>query len=188
MPYLGTTTLADFFKDLRSRPALPDSGIYVLDRIEARKREQVGVCGCPPLGPGGSLPPNQCAPLGNLTYVDAILWLAVRLSDALAHAHERSILHRDLKPANILLTDEGQPMLLDFNLSEDTKLHRSASVALIGGTVPYMAPEQLQARPLGLSRGDERSDLYSFGVILYELLTGRHPFRLSRPPGSSMRT
>jgi serine/threonine protein kinase/predicted Zn-dependent protease len=182
MPYLGTTTLADFLKDLRSRPALPHSGSYVLDRIEARKRERVGAWGYPPLGPGGSLPPNQCAPLGNLTYVDAILWLAVRLSDALAHAHERGILHRDLKPANILLTDEGQPMLLDFNLSEDTKLHRSASVARIGGTLPYMAPEQLQAFPLGLSRGNERSDLYSFGVILYELLTGRHPFRVSRGP------
>ena len=85
MPYFGTTTLADFLKDLRGRPALPDSGRYLLDRIEARKRERAGAWGRPPTGPGGSLPPDHCAPLANLTYVEAILWLAVRLSDALAH-------------------------------------------------------------------------------------------------------
>ena len=125
MPYFGTTTLADVVKDLRGRPTLPDSGSYLLDRIEARKRERVGEWECPPTEPGASMPPNPGALPPDLAYIDAILWLAVRLSDALAHAHGRGILHRDLKPANILLTDEGQPMLLDFNLSEDTKLQRS---------------------------------------------------------------
>ena len=70
------------------------------------------------------------APLEGLTYVEAVLWLAARLADGLAHAHARGIVHRDLKPANILLTDEGQPMLLDFNLSEDTKLQSQR----VGGT------------------------------------------------------
>ena len=91
------------------------------------------------------------------------------------HAHQRGILHRDLKPANVLLTDDGQPMLLDFNLSEDTKLRNSASAARAGGTLPYMSPEQLESfrdgRPL-----DERSDLYSLGLILFEMLTGKHAF------------
>jgi serine/threonine protein kinase len=59
--------------------------------------------------------------LERMSYVNAVLWIGARLADGLAHAHERGILHRDLKPGNILLTDEGQPMLLDFNLSEDTK-------------------------------------------------------------------
>jgi serine/threonine protein kinase/Tfp pilus assembly protein PilF len=186
MPYFGTTTLADVLKDLRSRPTLPDSGKYLLDRIEARKRERTGASERPHAGPAGSLPPDQCAPLANLSYVDAVLWLAARLSDALAHAHGRGILHRDLKPANILLTDEGQPMLLDFNLSEDTKLHRRASVARIGGTLPYMAPEQLRAVQSGLAEGDERSDLYSLGIILFEMLTGRYPFALSRGPREQM--
>ena len=59
----------------------------------------------------------RCGYLEGLTYVQAVLWMAARLADGLAHAHERGILHRDLKPANILLTDDGQPMLLDFNLA-----------------------------------------------------------------------
>src|SRR5262249_40327408 len=93
-----------------------------------------------------------------------------------AHADGRGILHRDLKPANILLTDDGQPMLLDFNLSEDTKLRSSASAASIGGTLPYMSPEHLEAFRGADRRIDARSDLYSLGVILYELLGGKAPF------------
>src|SRR5439155_9925527 len=111
-----------------------------------------------------------------LTYVDAILWIVGRLAEGLAHAHDRGILHRDLKPANVLLTDDGQPMLLDFNLSEDCKLRGHAAAARVGGTLPYMSPEQLAAFS---DRGrvvDARSDLYSLGLILYELLAGRSPF------------
>src|SRR4029077_10613838 len=83
--------------------------------------------------------------LKTLSHVEAVLWMAARLADGLAHAHERGILHRDLKPANILLTDEGQPMLLDFNLSADTKTQASAAAASMGGTLPYMSPEHLEA-------------------------------------------
>ena len=61
-----------------------------------------------------------------------------------AHAHERGILHSDLKPANVLLTDEGQPMLLDFNLAVDTAKQIQGHTAIVGGTLPYMAPEHLE--------------------------------------------
>ena len=67
-------------------------------------------------------------------------------------------------------------MLLDFNLSEDRKLDRSASAVLAGGTLRHMAPEQLTEYATGTCHGDERTDVYSFGVILHELLTARHPF------------
>jgi serine/threonine protein kinase/tetratricopeptide (TPR) repeat protein len=119
--------------------------------------------------------------LQKLSYVEAVLWLGSRLADGLAHAHEHGILHRDLKPANVLLTDDGQPMLLDFNLSHDTKLSGSATAAQAGGTLPFMAPEQLQAYQAQTCSLNYTSDLYALGVILFELLTGRHPF--STPTG-----
>jgi serine/threonine protein kinase/tetratricopeptide (TPR) repeat protein len=118
--------------------------------------------------------------LGGLSYVEAVVWLAARLADGLSHAHDRGILHRDLKPANILLTDDGRPMLLDFNLAADMKRDRSIGTARVGGTLPYMAPEQIEAfRSGGRSAAavvDARSDLYGFGVIVYEMLIGRPPF------------
>src|SRR5581483_2334416 len=120
--------------------------------------------------------------LQKLTYVGAVLWLGARLADGLAHAHERGILHHDLKPANVLLTDDGQPLLLDFNLAEDTKRRAVAGVAALGGTLPYMAPEQLDALQDRAGTVDARGDLYALGVILYELLTTRHPFPPPKGP------
>ena len=118
--------------------------------------------------------------LGRYSYVDAILWMAARLADGLAHAHDRGILHRDVKPANVLLTDDGRPMLLDFNLAEDLKRHpaRGDQHAALGGTLPYMPPEHLEGFRGGLRPVDARSDVYSLGVILFEMLTGRPPFPL----------
>jgi tetratricopeptide (TPR) repeat protein len=108
--------------------------------------------------------------------VEAVLTLIGQLADGLAHAHARGILHRDLKPANVLLTDEGHPMLLDFNLAEDTKAPPDAERAAIGGTLPYMAPEQMRAFRDRAGSVDARCDLYALGVILFELLTGKRPF------------
>ncbi len=193
MPFLGTTTLADVVRNLRSR-ALPDSGRYLVQTLqEQRSSHHSALYGSDqhrlpaaladqPLEttPNGDIgePGTQIIldKLQGLSYVDAVLWLACQLTDGLAHAHERGIVHRDLKPANVLLTDEGQPMLLDFNLARDTK-RQEAEGARLGGTLPYMSPEQLRALDEGASSTlDTRSDLYSFGVILYELLTGHFPF------------
>jgi serine/threonine protein kinase/tetratricopeptide (TPR) repeat protein len=169
MPYLGCTTLADVLRELRGQRALPLSG---LDLFSARRQR-----------PGAPVNPEAVAAglkrMAALSSVEAALWLAACLADGLAHAHERGILHRDLKPANVLLGDDGLPMLLDFNLAEDVK--QGASGALLGGTLPYMAPEHLRAARGEPFAVDERSDVYSLGLILYELLTGQAPFPSGRP-------
>jgi tetratricopeptide (TPR) repeat protein len=99
-----------------------------------------------------------------------------RLGEGLAHAHERGILHRDLKPANILFSEDGQPMLLDFNLAVDASEN---SLGQVGGTIPYMAPEHIQAFLDRTTTVDARADLYGLGIIFYEFLTGRRPFEIN---------
>jgi serine/threonine protein kinase/tetratricopeptide (TPR) repeat protein len=197
MPYFGSTSLDAVFSDLQSRPSLPASGEHFVSTIADRKSTvRSGETSRPASGTAGSqspASPAQPAPAGparragrfpaaletlkKLSYPEAVLWIGARLADGLGHAHERGILHRDLKPANVLLTDDGQPMLLDFNLSEDTKLDPPVPGGRVGGTLLYMAPEQLEAfRGDGSRPVDGRSDLFSLGVLLYELLTGRPPF------------
>jgi serine/threonine protein kinase/tetratricopeptide (TPR) repeat protein len=196
MPYLGSGTFADVLRELKQSPTLPDSGAGLLSSrlrmssasaprpeslrgSDASRDERTAVA--------APVPPEiranaQLAKIGELGYVQAVMWLAARVADGLAHAHERGILHRDLKPANILLGDDGEPLLLDFNLAADTKLRSNASAALIGGTLPYMAPEHLQALKDGTSQPDARSDVYSLGAILFELLTGHPPFPIRTGP------
>ncbi len=111
------------------------------------------------------------------TYADAAAWVALKLAEALAHAHSRKIIHRDIKPANILLTHRGGPLLLDFNLAQAPCDAEEAEEANRGGTLPYMAPEQLRAF-LDPDHWDEvgpTCDLYALGLVLRELLTGHRP-------------
>src|SRR5262249_54270491 len=188
MPYLGATTLADVLKLQRGLPAPPDSGRAFLDALEARR----GLLKIPAAtSPAQAAAEKRTAPLksqvlphspepaqrlATKSYVEAVLEMAADLAEGLGQAHERGILHRDLKPANILLGDDGQALLLDFNLSEDTKLRRTATAALIGGTLAYMPPEHLQAFGQGDRPVDGRRDLYALGLLVYELLSRRPPF------------
>jgi serine/threonine protein kinase/tetratricopeptide (TPR) repeat protein len=121
--------------------------------------------------------------------IQAAVWITARLAEGLEHAHARGLLHRDLKPSNILLASDGTPMLLDFNLAAraPTELFENeARHALIGGTLPYMSPEHLDAfNPRGSTLPeavDERSDIYAIGLILYEMLAGERPF--TEPPAN----
>jgi eukaryotic-like serine/threonine-protein kinase len=124
--------------------------------------------------------------LREVSFVRASAWIAARLAEGLEHAHSRGLLHRDLKPSNILIAADGTPMLLDFNLAAAAAGPGEGDKAMMGGTLPYMAPEHLDAfNPNGTTRPeavDERSDLYALGLILFEMVAGRHAFP-EPPPG-----
>lgn len=108
------------------------------------------------------------------------LQIGLEVTEALAEAHEKGIIHRDLKPSNIMITRKGHVKVMDFGLAKRLVLEaeeQDVSTCLttegaIVGTLAYMSPEQVRGQPL-----DARSDIFSFGVVLYELLTGVDPFR-----------
>lgn len=111
---------------------------------------------------------------------DMICRLGAQLCNAIAYAHRQDVLHRDIKPANVLLSAEGTTKLADFNISFGTHVANATPDAFFGGSLAYMSPEQLEAcSPQFHRRPDEldgRADLYSVGVMLWEMLYGERPF------------
>ncbi len=105
--------------------------------------------------------------------------LMAKICDAVNHAHQRGVIHRDLKPGNILVEESGQPRVLDFGIARatdsDVQTTMHTDIGQIMGTLPYMSPEQVGGNPLDL---DTRSDVYALGVITYELLAGRLPYKV----------
>jgi eukaryotic-like serine/threonine-protein kinase len=111
-----------------------------------------------------------CRP-GSLLPVDQVVQIIYKCAKALHYAHTRGVVHRDIKPSNILLTQDGDVRIVDFGIAlvADSDISRLEGVA---GSPAYMSPEQVQGHPL-----DARSDLYSVGAVMYEMLCGQRPFR-----------
>lgn len=172
MPYLGGVTLERLLADpqvntagqgtdlLAALDRLGTAEGFSIDRAAAARRE-----------------------LARRDFWRAVAWWGARMAEALQHAHERGVLHRDIKPSNVLVTADGAPMLLDFNLAWEACIDDpDMEAGGLGGTVAYMAPEHLEAVADGEPGGvDARSDIYSLGVLLYEAM-GQRPFP---PPGGA---
>jgi tetratricopeptide (TPR) repeat protein len=164
-PLVGTATLVDLLERAFQAGQIPTSS-NVIPRV-ARQRQPVGT-------PAADLAADSRPAFAS--YVEAIAHLGLQLARALEAAHRAGITHRDIKPSNVLLSWSGRPLLLDFNLSTDPL----QPLKRLGGTHAYMPPERLRAvlaRRAELDqRTDPRADIYSWGVLVYQLLAGKLPF------------
>jgi eukaryotic-like serine/threonine-protein kinase len=172
MQYIAGGTLQAVIQRVRQTPPEKRSGKLILDVINESLERR------------GELRPSESsvrAWLAKASWPEAVCWLGAKIARALDYAHRLGVLHRDVKPANVLITPEGSPKLADFNISFSAKVAGSTPAAYFGGSLAYMSPEQLEACHPGNARAaeelDNRSDLYSLGIVLWELLTGTRPFR-----------
>lgn len=170
MPVISRTTLFDVIHALwRSGEARPESDQPIRELVRGRNRLE-----------------QQDSSRRPQSFVDWVLEVSIQLARALGASHRSGICHCDLKPSNVLITDECLPVLVDFNVA--FRMSASESPANVGGTVPYMAPEQIRAFGTGaLIELDARTDLYGLGATLYELLTGRLPFSVEPPTREGVR-
>jgi serine/threonine protein kinase len=171
MQYIAGGTLQQVIKRVRQVPAEERTGEIILDVVDEGLEKR-----------GDARPTMSPARhwLATATWPEAVCWIGSRLARGLDYAHRRGVLHRDVKPANVLLTAEPSPKLADFNISFSNKIAGATPAAYFGGSLAYMSPEQLEACNTAHTRSaedlDGRSDLYSLGVLLWELLTGSRPF------------
>jgi serine/threonine protein kinase len=166
LQYVPGADLGAIIRRVHSGESPPESGNAILAALDATRRGEIG------FDPAALRDRDA---LAGDNFAQAVCRLGAKLAEALAFAHARGVLHCDIKPANILITPYGRPMLADFNVAFDRSRHQACGGG-IGGTITYMSPEH-RAAVMGLESGrvDERCDVYSLGVVLYELSTGQRP-------------
>ncbi|MFN0055862.1 MAG: protein kinase domain-containing protein [Planctomycetales bacterium] len=166
MPFLSRVSLFDLMDEMYSGKGRPDRATAMLDAV---RRLNAITSEVAPRPAGTEWPAHW-------RFADGMLQIGIQLAEALAHAHRQNVLHCDVKPSNVIITNDGRTMLLDFNLA----LHGNEDSLFVGGTLPYMAPEQIRTliAPEGqrAAKLDARTDVFSLGVTLFELCYGRPPF------------
>ncbi|MBY0524525.1 MAG: serine/threonine protein kinase [Gemmataceae bacterium] len=171
MQFVSGTTLERIIRNLSTRHPGTWSGRSIVEIIDQ-------VSSHPAMFDPAALRDREL--LMRSDFFEAACWIVARLAEALAHAHNQRVLHRDIKPANILVNRYGRPMLADFNVALDPQRLKGPAGEVFGGTLGYMAPEHIDAFNPAVNVSpaavDERSDTYSLGLVLHELLTGVLPF------------
>jgi serine/threonine protein kinase len=172
MQYVPGGTLQDVVTGVRRTPSQMRSGLQLLTAVDTAMSKS---------GQAVSEDAPWRRKISALAWPQVVCRIGVQLAGALDYAHKMGILHRDVKPANVLLTSEGMPKLADFNISFGSHVAGTTPAAYFGGSLAYMSPEQLEAcsplhkrKPADL---DNRADLYSLAVMLWELLHGERPFK-----------
>ena len=170
MQFVAGGTLQSVVNLASRLPSEDRSGKILVDAIE-EEAERIGQA------------VTDSATLGRLASMKwhyVVCRIGSQIASALDYAHHKGVLHRDIKPANVLLAADGSPKLADFNISFSSKLDGATPAAYFGGSLAYMSPEQLEAcNPAHERQADDldgRSDIYSLGVMLWELLYGQRPF------------
>lgn len=171
MKFVAGGSLHDVATAVRDIPLEDRSGALVLSLVDQTAEKS---------GQDIPLDSRTRQRLLQMEWFEVVFWVGSEIAEGLAYAHLQDVLHRDLKPANILLTTEGIPQIADFNVSFCSQVEGSTAESFFGGSLAYMSPEQLEAfDPEHMRQPEELtacSDIYSLGVILWELLFGRRPF------------
>lgn len=172
MQYVPGGTLADCVESIRSLRPEQRSGQKLIESVDRNLVE------------AGQISPERSPIRDALRRQDwptAVAWIGVHLAEGLHYAHGHGVLHRDVKPANILLDNDGNPKLADFNVSFHGVAGRAGAAVHFGGSLGYMSPEQLKvadpSESLAADQLDHRSDLFSLGVVLWELYHGERPWK-----------